>query len=330
METISIIVPVYNVQAYLRQCVDSILAQTYTNLEVILVDDGSTDSSGKICDEYRRLDNRVKVIHQENQGVSVARNAGMAASTGSYIGFVDGDDIVDPHFVEYLKRAMDEHGADIAYCGFRRFSNIDTTLPQVGSYKSQQIATYTQEEAFENLFSIWYHPIAVNKLTKREVIMQVFFPNFVRAEDLYFTNQTLALAKKIVGMKKSNLYHYRINPCSAMHHITAEAITSDFQARLDIYLSLYLGKYPTTAIKFANQTRRVYLDFALSTDGKKNNECKKALKKYGRLLCKKMWFPMAKNPGEYFDYTLLYCSVGLWRLFQLVKYKIFKIPIYID
>ena len=99
-DLISIIIPVYNVAVYLPRCLDSILAQTYKNLEIILVDDGSKDNSGKVCDEYALKDSRIKVIHQKNQGVSVARNAGLRIAKGDYIGFVDSDDYIETNMYE--------------------------------------------------------------------------------------------------------------------------------------------------------------------------------------------------------------------------------------
>ncbi|WP_227166600.1 glycosyltransferase, partial [Enterococcus faecium] len=111
---ISIIVPVYKVEKYLRKCVDSILAQTFTDFEVILVDDGSPDNSGKICDEYAEKDNRVRVIHKENGGLSSARNAGIDVARGKYLGFVDSDDYIDEDMYEILYENLKIHDADIS------------------------------------------------------------------------------------------------------------------------------------------------------------------------------------------------------------------------
>ena len=113
-DLISIIVPVYKVEKYLKRCVDSILAQTYPCLEVILVDDGSPDGCPAICDEYAREDRRVRVIHKENGGLSDARNAGIDAAKGKFLGFVDSDDYVHPRFYELLLQALKGEGADIA------------------------------------------------------------------------------------------------------------------------------------------------------------------------------------------------------------------------
>lgn len=114
---ISIIVPVYKVEPYLRKCVDSILNQTYTNLEIILVDDGSPDNCGAICDEYAREDSRVRVIHKPNGGLSDARNAGMDIMTGSLVGFVDSDDWIEPHMYQRLYELMEQFDADMAFGG---------------------------------------------------------------------------------------------------------------------------------------------------------------------------------------------------------------------
>lgn len=117
---ISIIVPVYNVERYLNKCLDSIIHQTYNNLEIVLVDDGSTDWSGLICDAYATKDNRVTVIHKENNGLSAARNIGLEYSHGELIGFVDSDDYVDRQMYEILLRQLEEDKSDIAICDYMR------------------------------------------------------------------------------------------------------------------------------------------------------------------------------------------------------------------
>ncbi len=115
---ISIVIPVYKVEPYLSKCIDSILAQTYTNLEIILVDDGSPDNCPKICDEYAKLDNRIIVIHKENGGLSDARNAGIRIVTGEYIGFVDSDDYIDAKMYEILAQKITKYEADISICSY--------------------------------------------------------------------------------------------------------------------------------------------------------------------------------------------------------------------
>ena len=120
-ELISVIVPVYNVERYLRRCVDSILHQTYRNLEVLLVDDGSTDASGAICDEYAAQEECVTAVHQKNGGLSAARNTGLERAQGTYLCFVDSDDFLDSRMLETLCRDLQEQNADVAVVGFRMF-----------------------------------------------------------------------------------------------------------------------------------------------------------------------------------------------------------------
>ena len=117
---VSIIVPVYQVVDYVGVCVESLLRQTYKNLEILLVDDGSTDGSGEICDEYANRDNRIRVIHQENQGLSAARNTGLDQALGEYVAFVDSDDAVLPDFIETLYDLADRYQADIVACAYER------------------------------------------------------------------------------------------------------------------------------------------------------------------------------------------------------------------
>ncbi len=115
---ISIIVPVYKDEPYLRQCVDSILNQTYRDIEVLLIDDGSPDRCGEICDEFAKKDQRIRVFHTENKGLSAARNLGLREAKGEYIGFVDSDDWIEPDMYEVLLKRMQETGADISVCSF--------------------------------------------------------------------------------------------------------------------------------------------------------------------------------------------------------------------
>ena len=124
MPKISVIVPVYNVEKYLRKCIESILNQTFREFELILVDDGSTDSSGKICDEYALKDSRIKVIHKENGGASSARNAGLDVAKGEYIGFVDSDDWIEMDMYGELYRLIKENNTDISVCGINNIKDI--------------------------------------------------------------------------------------------------------------------------------------------------------------------------------------------------------------
>ena len=117
---ISVIVPVFNVETYVSRCISSILNQTYKNLEILLIDDGSTDSSGKICDSFAEKDTRLNVIHCKNHGVAAARNRGIEISKGTYISFIDSDDFIELDFYEYLMNLVRTTNCDVAYCSYRR------------------------------------------------------------------------------------------------------------------------------------------------------------------------------------------------------------------
>lgn len=174
---ISIVIPVYNSEQYLRQCVDSVLAQTYKNLDVILVDDGSTDSSPAICDEYAARDVRVRVIHQENGGIGAARNAGIKIAKGTYIGFVDSDDWIDPLMYEYMYEKITRTQSDIAICGYtyeyRNRSEVKQPVPAP--------AVYQRTEALKMLFeNKLVQGLSCDKLFRRTIV----------AEDLYSEDRT--------------------------------------------------------------------------------------------------------------------------------------------
>ena len=139
-ELISIIVPVYKVEPYLNKCVDSIINQTYKNIEIILVDDGSPDNCGKICDDYTKKDSRIKVIHKKNGGLSDARNYGIEASIGDYIMFVDSDDYISANMCEILLKTAKKYNADIINCNFEEvFSNAESRINRQAVNKNEEV-----------------------------------------------------------------------------------------------------------------------------------------------------------------------------------------------
>lgn len=176
MKKVSVIVPVYNVEKYLRKCVESIKDQTYRNLEIILVDDGSPDRCGEICDELARSDNRIRVIHKENGGLSDARNAGMDVSTGDYIGFVDSDDYIDEDFYEILVANLEKYDAEVSCC---RYTNVweDGKKEPIGN--DGAIHVYEGTEALkEYLYGKIMDPFSVNKLYRAELLGSAKYPDY--------------------------------------------------------------------------------------------------------------------------------------------------------
>ena len=197
-DLISIIVPVYNVEKYIKKCIDSIINQTYKNLEIILVDDGSPDNCGKICDEYAEKDKRIKVIHKENGGLSDARNAGIKIARGCYIGFVDSDDWIDKNMYEKLYKTLKEKDADIACCKLIRYKN---TIEKISKKFDGRIVEYDQRQYIKKFFKIdsqecvYY---AWNKLYKRQVIDKEQYPIGLTSEDVVGTYKALLKCKKII------------------------------------------------------------------------------------------------------------------------------------
>ena len=213
-ETISVIVPVYNVEPYLRRCVDSILAQTYRNLEVLLVDDGSTDHSGAICDEYARQDARVVVIHQKNQGQAIARNRAIEIAHGKYFAFADADDFMDRRMLEIMLQDMLTVDAEVSVVGFQAFQN-EEQLKFVDAKEPVQILS--KEDAIRSiLLTEQIGDFLWNKLYKRELFCAIRFPEGRVMEDLGTTYRLLECCEKI-AYRPSPLYFYYQREDSTLH-----------------------------------------------------------------------------------------------------------------
>ena len=204
MKLLSIIVPVYNVKSYLKKCVESIINQTYTNLQIILVDDGSTDGSQDICDEFAQRDSRIVVIHKENGGLSTARNVGRDRAKGVYIAFVDSDDWLEPNMYEALISQLEKHEADIVACSFYECKGDGKKA--VGD--SKNIRVIDTEEIFINKnqlrFLVW------NKVFRRSFVEEMRFVPGQVYEDFHFCRQVFLKTKKLVYLDVP-FYNYRIS-----------------------------------------------------------------------------------------------------------------------
>lgn len=215
---LSIIVPVYKVESYLRRCVDSILAQTFTDFELILVDDGSPDGCPAICDEYAEKDSRVKVIHKENGGLSDARNAGLDIAQGEYIGFVDSDDWIHPEMYEVLYDHANRERADIAQIKLLQF--LDGTEPLDISIEGQKTESliFTNQQLVDEYYTSRYavNCTVCNKLYRKEIFSHIRFPVGCYYEDSAIELRTYEAANKIV-VTPIPLYYYRQRQGSIMH-----------------------------------------------------------------------------------------------------------------
>lgn len=209
---ISVIVPVYNVESYLSDCIDSIRSQTFSDYELLLVDDGSTDTSGKMCDEYALSDDRIRVIHQKNSGLSEARNTGIDLAVGEYITFIDSDDLISNDYLELLYDTAKKYDADIAQGDFTRSIQI------LGSTNSSYAcAVYEQ---FSVAFHEYLHMGIVEKaawakLYRAELFDGIRYPTGKVYEDSYTTFKLLYRMKRMVCVPKY-IYYYRINDTGIM------------------------------------------------------------------------------------------------------------------
>lgn len=213
---ISIIVPVYNVDKYLHQCLDTIKAQTFQDWECILVDDGSTDKSPSICDSYSHADARFKVIHKENGGVSSARNAALEIARGEFIGFADPDDWLEPQMFEHLLMLIKTHDADIAQVGYMMEFVGET--PETPAETS--VTVIDGKTAMLEIGSAHLRDYIWNKLHRREVIT-CGFPSGRNFEDIYVYGTWLQNVRRMV-LDTTPLYHYRMRKGSIVHTNTAK------------------------------------------------------------------------------------------------------------
>lgn len=217
---ISVIVPIYNVEKYLRKCIESIICQSYLNLEIILVNDGSPDNCRKICESYSRLDNRIQVIHKRNGGLSDARNEGLKIASGEYISFIDSDDYIDKDFYKILMDLIINNNADVAECSYKKITDGDNSNYKKDVLREKNdkyitlhnldiVSSLYKNEEFTVIWNVW------NKLYKKELLKDIFFPKGKLHEDVFTTYRILYKAKKIISTNKQ-LYFYMQRPSSIM------------------------------------------------------------------------------------------------------------------
>ena len=287
---ISVIVPVYNVEKYLPKCIDSIINQTYKNLEIILVDDGSPDGCGKICDDYAKLDDRIKVIHKKNGGRSEARNVGIDIAKGEYIGFVDSDDYIESNFYELLLKAVLDNNADISICSSKC---VDETGKEVESkFKfNVQNEILDKKDALRKLVEgnlAFVSP--VTKLYHKKIFHNLRITTGVFHEDEYFAHHVIGKADRVVCIE-DKIYNYLvIRATSAMHEINPIKTLDILYAYYDRY------KY----IKSLNmddlakiQLKKVYAKLIVCIQKLDFSIYKKEIEKYVKIVFK-LYFPKAE------------------------------------
>lgn len=235
---ISIIVPIYNVSKYLDKCVESILNQNYKNIELILVDDGSTDGSEKKCDDWAKKDSRVVVIHKENGGSADSRNVGMEAAKGEYIGFVDSDDWIAPEMYEKLIEVIHERNLDMSVCFFKAVSDenyeFNNTEYPTTEYTGRDFANLIIAEKKPRIsYAIW------KCLYKREVIKGIkFYKGVHYNEDAVFLIESLWNARKMAFIE-APMYYYRVHESSISNVVISEKRINDILFKYEWLISFY-------------------------------------------------------------------------------------------
>ena len=244
--TISVIIPVYNVAAYLPQCLDSVLSQSYSDLQVILIDDGSTDSSGAICDEYAERDSRIVVIHQTNGGAAAAKNAGLRVATGKYLSFVDSDDYLEPGAYAHMVAQLEDTKADVFQCAF-----CDVFPNKIVSHVVEEEQTeFTCVQYLKQFTKDWSCGLLWDKLYVRSLFDGISFEEGHKIDDEYFTYRGIMNARKIV---RDNfvVYNYRKRRSSVMY--SSESGKQIVKDRVD-----YLSKRRVNVIARFPELRQIF------------------------------------------------------------------------
>ena len=216
---ISVIIPVYNVEKYLNKCITSVVEQTYKNLEIIIVDDGSTDQSPEICDEWKKRDSRIQVVHSSNGGAGKARNTALDMATGDYVTFVDSDDYIAPQMYQVLLEQFYD-GIGIVECNYSMVYDDSEKFKE--ERKIYKIHTYSAMQAMhENINDHIFRQPIWNKMYRKDVIKGIYFPTGNKIDDEFWTYQAIGNASKLIYIDQK-LYAYRQQEQSVMHLLDAK------------------------------------------------------------------------------------------------------------
>ena len=283
---ISVIVPIYNVERYLEKCVDSILNQTYQHLEIILVDDGSPDNCGAICDQYSAADQRIKVIHKQNGGLSDARNAGLDLACGDFIAFVDSDDTIMPEMIKKLYQRIDIDRSDMAFCGYKQVNQYGDVLSEVFLPDNVLTGYEALKISYEKngvLFTI-----ACNKLYKKQLFQNTRFPVGKYHEDEYTTYLVLDQCSRI-SIIRETLYIYYQRADSIMQEAYSVKRLDGIEASYMryCYFKRKGGKYIELLVPEGNTFTPIYFRSKLRFKPKNNTEKKRVheIDKMAKYIC---------------------------------------------
>lgn len=247
MDLISIIVPVYNVEKYLHECIESVIYQDYTNLDIVLIDDGSVDRSGFICDKYANIDERISVIHKKNGGLSAARNAGIEIAKGRYICFVDGDDFIAKDYISSMYKGIVRHKTKIASCGYCRVYE-NGKKEQINHQNIDMVYMGEIAQKFLNITG-YFNVSACNKMFEKNLFNEIKFPEGKNSEDCFIMYKLLDKSGSIYYNSKNKYYYRQRNgSISKSNNINNNAI----EAAMNTY-NYYISRGWNIATPFAAQ-----------------------------------------------------------------------------
>ncbi len=302
---ISVIVPVYKVEKYLNKCIESIVNQTYKNLEIILVDDGSPDNCPQICDDWAKKDKRIKVLHKKNEGAGKARNDGMDMMSGSFVSFIDSDDYISPIFYDYLMSLFVDDKIDLVECSFANVSDNDFSFDLISKLEEVEI-TDCKNALKDNINDTIFRQIIWNKLYKKDIIQDIEFPINKKIDDEFWTYKVISNSRKLAHSNRV-LYAYRQQEDSVMHQISIEKRLQALEAKIERH-SLICDRFPSLiSISLCNiWTFSIYLG-QLALRDKDANAQIKTIDEINKIL--------NKYKFKYEDLDDLKFKIKIWLLF---------------
>ena len=315
MELISVIVPVYNVEKYLPRCIDSILKQTYKNIEILLIDDGSTDMSPLICDRYASKFKNISVYHKKNGGISSARNYGLdrISKKSNYIAFVDSDDFINPKMYEILYDNLTEYNCDIPVCNFSKVYD-ENCVENI----SNNITTVTMKEYMNSYFDDFFRTNVVwNKLYKVGRVKDIRFKEGKIYEDIFYSPQVICKANKIV-INESNLYYYYQRQGSILNGGNNPNGWSDFFDASESLVKWGIKiKNKIFTMKAVDYYLGALLNRSVELYGDNENEYSFYKRKYNDALKK---YILRLNNWKYsFIYIIFYFNIGIYLKIMNLK-----------
>lgn len=321
---ISIIIPVYKVEKYINKCIESVLCQTYQNIEIILVDDGSPDQCPKICDEYAKRDSRIRVIHQKNMGLSAARNSGIDIAKGKYVGFVDSDDYIEPDMYEKLYRAISLANAELAICNYH-------SVEEDGREKERKSLTMKDEvlsayEALEKLQGSewWFYVTAWNKLYKKELFDKIRFPVGKVNEDQFIVHE-LFYECNVIATISNVLYHYVQRKGSIMNSNVSVKRLDDIEAIYGRYI-FYKKNHLDTLLPGLSAVIKNQYEMIRWSVSRNSNAEKKCVIRADKMF-REVYFSCGEK-RSFNDYVMYICPDVGYKLRKIKNNWIYKIKLF--